>query len=72
MRAGSQRNCRKSDEVNVKFGIGSFLADSALYGVPNEMRYFLGGGGCVGILGMLGAGWLRAAVASQSTDEKKR
>lgn len=36
-RAGSQRNCRKFDEVNVKLGIGS-LEETASYGVPNEMR----------------------------------
>lgn len=65
---GSQRNCRKCDEVNVN---GS-SEDTTSYGVPKEMRKVLGEGGCMGILGMMGAGRSRAEVVSQSTDEKKR
>jgi hypothetical protein len=70
-RVSSERNSRKRDELNVKCGIGSVLADSALYGVPKVMRKVLGEGGCAGMRGVRGAGCAREATDFQSMEEKK-
>src|SRR5579863_914512 len=71
-RISSERDSRKRDEVNVKCGIGSVVAHSALYGVPKLMRKVLGEGGGAGMRGVRGAGCVREATDFQSTEEKKR
>jgi hypothetical protein len=71
-RVNSERDSRKRDEVNVKCGIGSVAADSALYGVPRLMRKVLGEGGCAGTRGVRGAGCACEAIDFQSMEEKKR
>jgi len=70
-RFSSERDSRNRDELNVKCGIGSVVADSALYGVPKVMRKVLGEGECAGMRGVRGAGCAREATDFQSMEEKK-
>jgi hypothetical protein len=67
--ARSERDSRKWDEVNVKSGKGSSVRE--VYGMPRKMRKVFGDGDGVGIRGANDAGWVRVAIASQSTDAKK-